>query len=279
MDKPGALEFILCADDYGLSPGVSQGILEAVHKGRLSAVGSMMNRPGMSEMAQDLRAYRETVDLGVHLVLTDLPALSPEIGRFPSIGALTRRAYMGRLPAEALRKEIGLQLEAFTRHFDKAPEFVDGHHHVHHLPGVRDIVLDVLGEKFPGEKPALRCCWEDLPTLWRRGVAVGKAALIGFPGRAFAKLARGRGFHTNAGFSGVYDFSGRTPYETLFERFTWNMKPNSLLMCHPGRVDRELVGLDSLTDQRERELEFFLSDRFPAMLADKRLALGRFPRP
>ena len=37
-------------------------------------------------------------------------------------------------------------------------------------------------------------------------------------------------------------------------------------MCHPGLVDAELAGLDSVTASRERELSFLLSDAFPALL-------------
>jgi predicted glycoside hydrolase/deacetylase ChbG (UPF0249 family) len=45
-------------------------------------------------------------------------------------------------------------------------------------------------------------------------------------------------------------------------------------MCHPGHVDTELARLDPVTDSREMELAFLLSDRFTAILdaANARLA-------
>jgi predicted glycoside hydrolase/deacetylase ChbG (UPF0249 family) len=45
-------------------------------------------------------------------------------------------------------------------------------------------------------------------------------------------------------------------------------------MCHPGHVDPELKILDSLTEQRERELGYFNSDEFPRVLAAHGLALA-----
>ncbi|MBF0335117.1 MAG: ChbG/HpnK family deacetylase, partial [Alphaproteobacteria bacterium] len=37
--------FVLCADDYGLSPGVSRGILALIEMGRVSATGCMVTMP------------------------------------------------------------------------------------------------------------------------------------------------------------------------------------------------------------------------------------------
>ena len=37
-------------------------------------------------------------------------------------------------------------------------------------------------------------------------------------------------------------------------------------MCHPGHVDDELARLDPVTDSREAELAFLLSDRFTEIL-------------
>ena len=46
-------------------------------------------------------------------------------------------------------------------------------------------------------------------------------------------------------------------------------------MCHPGRVDTQLKGLNSLTTLREHELAFFCSNAFPKVLAEYGVALAR----
>ena len=46
---------ILCADDFGLADGVSQGIVELAQMGRLSATGAMTNMPGWRRAAGEER--------------------------------------------------------------------------------------------------------------------------------------------------------------------------------------------------------------------------------
>ncbi len=46
-------------------------------------------------------------------------------------------------------------------------------------------------------------------------------------------------------------------------------------MCHPGFVDTELKGLDSLTTLREQEFAYFSSDAFLQVLAEHNVALAR----
>ena len=277
MSAFSPVKFILCADDFGLSTGVSRGILDLVEQRRLSATGCMMTQPGLREAASDLLSQKDRLDIGVHLVLTDQPALSPETGILPPLGSLVRMALTHRLPIAAIREELERQLEAFVDLFNRRPDFVDGHHHIHHLPGIREILLDLLEQRFAPKLPALRCCDERLSTVFHRRIAPLKAILVGLPGRNFRRLALARGFHLNNGFSGIYDLSGKIPYDVLFDRFTEELLQGALVMCHPGRVDEGLRAWDSLTDQREIELAYFLSDDFLALLQRKNLRLGRFP--
>jgi chitin disaccharide deacetylase len=46
------------------------------------------------------------------------------------------------------------------------------------------------------------------------------------------------------------------------------------VMCHPGFVDQTLIGLDPLTDQREREHAYLASDAFPELLTAHRVSLS-----
>ncbi len=269
-------EFVLCADDFGLTNGISEGILDLASKRRLSAASCMMNQPATRRNAMALKSHAAYLDIGVHLVLTDLQPLSPDLGRCPSIGSLTRRALTGGLPESDIRIELARQLEAFVDIFGRNPDFVDGHHHVHQLPGIRDIVLDLINELFSAHKPYIRSCRERPSVILRRGIDPLKAASLGFLGSALRQHAKARGIPVNDGFSGIYDFSGKVPYGVLFDRFTDGLRPGALIVCHPGMVDEELRILDSLTDQREVERAYFLSDDFPALLERKSLRLGRF---
>jgi predicted glycoside hydrolase/deacetylase ChbG (UPF0249 family) len=86
--------------------------------------------------------------------------------------------------------------------------------------------------------------------------------------------ARRKGIATNPAFAGAYDFDSKTPFAQIFPRFLTGLPDGGLVMCHPGHVDPELKILDSLTEQRERELGYFNSDEFPRVLAAHGLALA-----
>lgn len=271
---------ILCADDFGFSPAVSDGILTLVQEGRLSAVSCMAASPHFSAAAEKLKPFADRVDIGLHLVLTDLKPLStmPGLvldGHLPSMKFLVKKSISGTLPKLEVAAELERQIDVFVETFGQAPDFIDGHHHVHQLPGIRDVVLDIVDERFSASLPWLRVCSESLPTLLYRRVSIGRGLAIGWFGAAMRKRAAQKGLLTNNGFSGIYDFSGRRPYGELFDRFISGIRPGGLIMCHPGHVDDTLRSLDGLTDQRERELDYFRSDRFLTALRIRNLRLGR----
>ncbi len=65
-----AAGFVLCADDFALTRGVSCSILDLLERGKLTATGAMTNRPHWQELAGELMAFSGQADLGVHLNLT-----------------------------------------------------------------------------------------------------------------------------------------------------------------------------------------------------------------
>src|SRR4051794_20452051 len=80
--------FVLCADDYGLSPGISSAIRDLIARGRLSAPSCMTMSPFWPDHASWLKPYADQVDVGLHLTLTAPPPL----------GSMPRTAPDGRLP-------------------------------------------------------------------------------------------------------------------------------------------------------------------------------------
>ena len=138
----------LCADDFGIDAGVSSGIARLAHAQRLTAVSCITNSKHWADDAKLLNALPDTVDVGLHLNLTEGKPASARLGRIwprlPSLPRLIALAHLGRLPRAALRSELHAQLSAFIAARNERPKFIDGHQHVHHLPGVRDIVLDMV---------------------------------------------------------------------------------------------------------------------------------------
>jgi predicted glycoside hydrolase/deacetylase ChbG (UPF0249 family) len=266
-----ARSLTICADDYGLTQAVTGGILEAVEAGRLDATGAMTTRPHWKVAARDLASLGDAVEAGLHLDLTLGPPLTGlkslvRNGRLPTIMQMIRMAHAGQLPEADLRAEIGAQIDAFGEHYGRPPAFIDGHQHVHMLPGLRDWLMDEATKRGLAGKIWMRDSADRMTRILTRGVQVPKAMTVALAGRGFAESARASGFATNEGFAGFSAFDPRRDYAADFARFLAAPGETHLVMCHPGRVDAELERLDPATYSREQELEFLLSDKFIEMV-------------
>lgn len=272
---------VLCADDFALTDGVSRAILDLLTTERLNATGVMSNRPGWPAWARELAPFAEKAEIGLHLNLTCAAPLTrmesfAPAGQFPALRKILQAGMLGRLPRAEIAAEIEAQLDAFETASGFAPAFVDGHQHVHAMPGIRDALLEVLGRRYRTAKPWLRDPADALPAILARRVQWPKALLVARLAGAFGRQARAAGFATNIGFSGFSAFDPRRDYAADFSRYLIGTGPRHLVMCHPGHVDRALLALDPATESRARELAFFASSRFLEILAARGQRLVRF---
>ena len=273
---------VLCADDFGLTDGVSRSILHLARTGRISATSAMTNRPGWKRHAGELRALDAQVGVGLHLTLTlgaplgRVPKLAPH-DRLPAFGVLMRRSLLGTLPGDEVREEIERQLAAFEAHFGRPPDFVDGHQHVHVLPGVRGPLLRALRDRGQEGRLWLRDPSDHLPSIARRGVARRKALLVRALASGFGEAARAAGFAANEGFSGFSAFDPAVPAERVFAAALSHLGPRPLVMCHPGHADAELAALDPVVATRPQEFAYLASDGFAVLLERRGLVLAPAP--
>jgi predicted glycoside hydrolase/deacetylase ChbG (UPF0249 family) len=260
---------VVCADDYGLESGVDAAIVELASKGRLSATGCLVTAPGFVQSASALKAL--PIDVGLHLNFTE--NLGPP-GSYRSLGALIAAAYTGRLSAQAVRAQIDQQLDLFHAHVNRAPDFVDGHLHVHQLPVIREQLVEALRARYPGRLPWLR---DTRPTHlssslpWMQRI---KARVIGALGaRAFSSLAQYIGAEQNNGFAGAYDFSRPHPdYAWMLDQWLHHASAWTVLMTHPAKSASSALAFGR---DRQREFQVLDSDDFPALLARYNLRVTR----
>ena len=268
----------LCADDYAISPAVSAGIRELIARGRLNATSAMAVAPSFAAEAPRLAAVasEHRAATGLHLTLTGasrpLTAFRPISGEtFPPLAVLARLAFLHRLNEAVLKREIEAQLAAFLAAFGRAPDFVDGHQHVHLFPQIRDAVLAAVKRAAPDAW--VRQCGSPLPL---RALARDfKTLALSILSRGLRRRAAALALKTNPAFAGVYDLDPGTDFAALFPRFLARMPGGGVVMCHPGHVDAELRSLDPLTDLRETEFRYFAGDEFPRALAGAGIALAR----
>jgi len=238
---------------------VSRGILEAVAARRLNAVSAMTNRPHWPQAAALFRPFEGSCQLGLHLnltcgaPLTPMPGLAPE-GTLPE----ARRLMMFQDKAE-IQAEIMAQIGAFIQHYGRAPQFIDGHQHVHVLRSIRPALFAALEACGLRGKLWLRDPSDHVLRILRRGFQIRKALMVSMLAQGFGREARRRGYVTNDGFSGFSAFDG-LDYARDFATYLRAMGPEHLIMCHPGHVDDELRRMDRVVEPREKELAFLLSD-------------------
>lgn len=255
---------MLCADDYAMTDGVSRGIEELIAAGRLSATSAMTSMRHWPTHAARIARCRDRAAIGLHFnltlgrPLTAMPRTAPG-GVLPPIGVLTRSALAGGIDRTEVAGEMRAQIAAFAEHFGALPDFIDGHQHVHALPGIRHAVLDVLGETFPAAKPLVRDPADGLARMLRRGRAIPKAVVLSSLAYGFGALLRRHGFAVNDSFAGVSDFVAQA---TAADFAAARVAPGRfhLVMCHPGYVDDELATLDPLTTRRRAELDLLLGE-------------------
>ena len=250
--------FILCADDFALTDGVSRAILDLLGRGKLTATGAMTNRPHWRRLAPELAAFAGQADLGLHLNLTcaaplsTMPLLAPG-GTLPGLKDVARAAILSPAVRKEIAAEIARQLDAFEDALGRPPDFVDGHQHVHVLPGVRRALLDSLARRYPAGSIYVRDPADSPAAIRARGVAVGKALVIAGLATGFRSAVLKRGFRVNSGFSGVAPFDPQRDFAGDLTRFLVEPGPCHLVMCHPGVVDDELANLDPVVATRPVE--------------------------
>jgi chitin disaccharide deacetylase len=161
-------------------------------------------------------------------------------------------------------------MRTFVSTFGRAPDFVDGHQHVHLFPQIRDAFLEVVKDMAPGA--GVRQCGRVVPFNAR--FADGKGLLLDVLSHGFRRRAAGLGLRTNPAFAGTYDFGADADFAAIFPRFLDRLPDGGVIMCHPGFVDAELQRVDPLTTLREQEHAYFAGDAFPALLASHGAALA-----
>jgi chitin disaccharide deacetylase len=270
----------LCADDYGLSPGVNRAILDLIGRGRLNAtsvmvVGPAIGRDDVSAL-QAAAADSPRCAIGLHVTLTapfrPLTMVFQPLdgGMFLAFPKLLRAGLSRRLDSEIIHAEVMMQLAAFAELFGRAPDFVDGHQHAQLFPQVRDAFLTAVKQAAP--HAWVRQGGRHQPLA--RRLASPKALVLELLSAQFRKRATRADIAFNPGFAGAYDFSRQPDFGMLMQQFLDGLPEHGLIMCHPGFVDDILVSLDPFTVQREHEHAFLGSERFPRLLAANKVTLG-----
>jgi predicted glycoside hydrolase/deacetylase ChbG (UPF0249 family) len=217
---------IVNADDFGLTRGVSAGILSAHRHGIVTSTTVLVT--ANPDRAQLDEARAAGLGLGLHVNLTLGRPLTHGRSLVDGGGGFVRDARRAAAGADAgdVRREVDAQIARFEKLVGRPPTHLDTHHHVGLYAPVRDVVLQA-------------------------------ARALGVPVRsqdaAARARARGAGLRTTDHFFGE---SGPAAYWSAARTLAHlRALPAGVseFMCHPGRFDDDL-GYSRYGRQRETEL-------------------------
>ena len=253
---------VICADDFGQTPAVSEGIIQLLVAGKINATSCLVNSNYWEDSAAKLKnIYKESMQIGLHLNLTEGKPLTNvtclQRGElFIGLSPLLIKAFTYRLNKDQIYQELKAQLEQFMTVWGQKPNFLDGHQHIHHLPIVRDVVLDLYREFDLAENKTYVRSVANMV-----GVTGLKPKIIVATGaKKLERLLDKHAVPHNTTFSGAYNFAENRDFAKVFGEALENITDGGLIMCHPGVSSREYS--DVLAKSRPKELAYFLSDEF-----------------
>jgi predicted glycoside hydrolase/deacetylase ChbG (UPF0249 family) len=264
----GRKQLVVNADDFGFTPDVNQGIVDAHRQGILTATTLMANGEAFDDAVRWSREV-PTLDVGCHLVLIGgkslatgkaLPDTVPQL-----LMALARREVQ---PYEELSAQVRKILDAGVR-----PSHLDTHKHTHLAPPVLDAVARI-GEEF-GIRWVRRPF--DFPLNALRGTVPRFKQLtsdaLGIMRRRFHTVLARHNCRTTDHFAG-FQITGRFRAAELVELLGILPHGSTELMCHPGHCGPALrQARTRLKESREEELNALMAPEVRAALARHEIEL------
>ena len=257
---------IINADDFGRHAEINRAVEEGLVHGCLRSATVM---PGGAAFAGaiDIARRHEELGLGVHFTLVDghpilppeeIPSLVGSEGDFlPDHTALLKRYLKGSINLEEVRRELAAQLQKVEA--TGIPiSHVDSHQHMHTLPGIIDIVLDLAA------RAGIRAVRTPRTPLVA-GAFGGLGQLVGRLGlstlaRLAACKAHRRGLLTPDNFAGIVAGEAVSEGE-LLHLIAHLPQGTTEVMMHPGMKNDVLQEDSGWQHDFEAELAAILSPR------------------
>jgi predicted glycoside hydrolase/deacetylase ChbG (UPF0249 family) len=251
----GPRYLLVTADDYGIGPATSQGILDLAASGFVTGSVALVNSPHAEEAVRTWQRAGQPMELGWHPCLTldypltptgRVPSLVNAEGRFWPLAAFLRRLLLGQIRESEVEIELGAQYGCCHDLLGRRPTLINAHHHVQVFPMVGAALRRILGRS--ATLPYLRCVREPWYSIARVPGARAKRAFLSLLGRPQARRQQRLHFPGNDWLAGITD-----PLWVADPAFLvrWLSRiPGTVveLTCHPGYLDMTLIGRDCTLD-------------------------------
>ncbi len=280
---------IVNADDLGWTEGVNRGIAEAHRSGIVTSASLLANGEAFASGVELARAA-PTLGVGVHLNLSDGEPVAPRElvtsllndqgeleGRPESL--LLRLARRSVLLHE-IEEEWDAQIQK-VRNSGITPTHLDGHRHVHMLPGLFEIALrlakknGIAAIRISHEESSLRAALsagakQKGTVVMRQGVQARGLKLLAPDAHEKAERA---GIATADYFCGIAQ-TGEMTREGVLRLLEILPEGTTELMCHPGYADEDLAkSATRLQTSRQTELEILTDTEIRNLVASQGIRL------
>lgn len=242
------MKLVVTADDLGLSPAVTRGILEAYRRGVVRSASLLVTFAGAEEAAACARD-EAGLEIGLHLDFvggepaagaTAVRSLVDEDGRFHALREFALRLCSGRIRAADLARETRAQV-ARARSWGIEPLAWDSHRHTHLMPPVARVVGAIARQENVrwirrGSLPAL--------SLAPKALAVAASSFAAAP---FFRGIPGNDWYVDLS-------SCRPPLDPTGLALLAVRPGVGELGAHPGYIDDALLARDPLVARRAHDL-------------------------
>ncbi|HKV03875.1 MAG TPA: ChbG/HpnK family deacetylase [Candidatus Acidoferrales bacterium] len=262
---------IVNADDFGMSRGITDGVILAHRYGYLTSASLMVNMPA-AEYAVARLANATALGVGVHLNICqgrpilparEVPSLVDADGRFHPPPVMIRKLWTWQAAGREIEAEFRAQIR-WAKDHGVLPTHADSHHHLHIYPAaVMPFVGALVAE-------GVRCARAPRSTVWPRSGVIGGPHEGSTLRRVCVQVYRGalqrgafRRLHMPAS---RISFLSRDRHDLAALGERWKAAIAGLpsgtfeLSCHPGLFERGFSEADPIHLQREEELHW-LTDR------------------
>jgi chitin disaccharide deacetylase len=212
---------MIIADDYGDNIADDKVIIDLLNKKNIGGTSILIKN--IDNVSINLITNRKDGLIGLHLDL--------DINPLESI-------ILSKDAKKLIEQDIIKQVDKFKFHFNKYPDFIDGHRHVHSYFNIQEILIKVLlNINFNG---FVRVSAEDmsirnLKSLYKRGSLL-KGVFISLLSKILAKKLKKNQIRHNKKFLGFYDLANTINTKNSFSEIMSLYDGDCLCMVHPGAI-------------------------------------------
>ena len=274
-------KLIVNADDFGRHELINRAVERAFEFGCVKSATLMAGGLAFDDAVKIAKRLPK-LGVGIHFTLANgNPILPPE--KIPSLVtaqgifhadyvAFLKKFLRGKISLEEIRSELAAQLEKILR-AGISPTHVDSHQHLHHVPGITEIVLDLAAaEKISAMRVADAKLFDG--ELKNFGQFVGRLGLSSLAKFAAHKMHK-KNFVAPENFAGIV--AGESVDENFLLRLIENLREGTTeVMLHPGTDNEILQKFCDWNHDFETELAAVTSPRVLNLLDAKNISAVNF---